>query len=130
MDSQQQPTCGKGLAEHSALPGMLSELVYAVGVVLQEHMKALDLEDMDSKKEYEVYKGLVDQHREIAAKLAETARDMEGYRDLPMGRHDEGVLMSPRAVKVFEDYVSSKRELLAFLKSTVEQDQMMLDQMR
>lgn len=130
MDSQEQPTCGKGLAEHSALPGMLGELVSAVGAVLQEHMKALDLEDMNSKQEYEAYKGLVHQHQEIAAKLVGTAREMEGYRDLPMGGHDEEVLMSPRAVEVFKDYVRSKRELLTFLKSTVEQDQMMLDQMR
>jgi hypothetical protein len=129
MVIKEQPTCGRGLAEHSALPGMLGKLVAAVGEVLAEHIKALDLEDMNSKQEYEAYKSLVHQHREIARKLEVIAREMEGYRDLPMGKHEQEVMLTDRAVVVFENYIWSKRDLLVFLKSILEFDQAILGQM-
>ena len=124
-----QPTCGKGLAENSALPGKLGELVAAMGEVLEMHMKALDLRDVNSKQEYEAYKDLAREHRVIAARLAATAQEMAGYGDLPMGRHDEKAMMHPRVIEVFENFVRHKQELLTFLQETIEQDQKMLDQM-
>jgi hypothetical protein len=38
----EQPTCGKGPAENSVLPGKLGELVGAMGEVLEVHMKGLE----------------------------------------------------------------------------------------
>ena len=125
----EQPTCGKGLAENSVLPGKLGELVGAMGEVLEVHMRALDLNDVNSKQEFEAYKALAREHREIAAGLAAAAREMAGYRDLPMGRHDEKAMTHPRVREVFEDFVRHKQELLTFLQKTIEQDQKMLDQM-
>ena len=125
----EQPTCGKGLAENAVLPGKLGELVAAMGEVLEVHMRALDLNDVNSKQEFEAYKALAREHREIAAGLAAAAREMAGYRDLPMGRHDEKAMAEPRALEVFENFVRHKQELLALLQETIEQDQQMLDQM-
>ena len=62
-------TCGKGLAENSALPEELSELIEALAGVLEAHMKALDLTDENSRKEQEAYALLVRKHREAAAHL-------------------------------------------------------------
>lgn len=126
----EQPTCGKGLAENSVLPGKLGELVAAMGQVLEVHMKALDLEDVNSKQEFEAYKDLAREHRQIAASLAATAQEMAGYRDLPMGRHDEKAMAAPRALEVFENFVRRKQELLTLLQQMIVQDQKMLDNTR
>ncbi len=123
------PTCGAGLAESSALPEKLGELMSAMADILAAHMRALDLDDIHSKQEYEAYKDLVRELKQIAAGLLVTAKEMAGYRDLPMGRHDERLMADPRAVEVFRDYVKRKQELLTYLQGTLEQDQVMLDQM-
>ena len=41
--STDEPTCGKGLAEHSALPAKIGAVIGAIGEVLEFHMTALDL---------------------------------------------------------------------------------------
>jgi hypothetical protein len=130
MDAPEQSTCGEGLAESSALPAKIGELLSAMAEVLAAHMLALDLEDVHSKHEFEAYKDLARQLRMIAAGLAAASREMAGYRHLSMGWHDESVLMDPLALEVFERFVRDKQDLLAFLGETIEQDVMMLDDMR
>ncbi|HEX6306191.1 MAG TPA: hypothetical protein VFZ76_18470 [Anaerolineales bacterium] len=126
-NTPEQPTCGKGLAANSVLPRKLGELVAAMGQVLEVHMKALDLEDVHSKQEFEAYKDLARVHRHIAASLAATAQEMSGYRHLPMGRHDEKAMADPRGLEVFENFVRHKQELLTLLQEMIVQDQSMLD---
>jgi hypothetical protein len=123
-------TCGKGLAEQSALPGRLGDLTESVAGILEIHMGALDLQDDNSRKEYETYRELAGDHRSIAAELRETARRMAGYRDLPMGRHDTSVMSSPRAVEAFEKFVKLEQELMALLQERLEADRRMLSEMR
>ena len=126
----EQQTCGQGLAENSALPGKLAELTGAVATILEVHMKALDLEDNDSRIEHEAYRELASDHRRIAAGLGEIARRMSGYRDLPMGRHDPKVMSSPKAVEAFDELVSREAELLALLETRLERDREMRARMR
>jgi hypothetical protein len=128
-DDTEFPTCGAGLAESSALPEKLAELISAMADFLAAHMRALDLDDIHSKQEYEAYKDLVRELKQVAAGLLAIAQKMAGYRDLPMGRHDESVMADPRAVEVFRDYVNRKQQLLAYLQETFAQDQTLLDQM-
>ena len=130
MNKQEQPTCGKGLAENSILPAKVGELIAAMAENLEAHMKALELKDVNSKQEYEAYKDLVREQREIAAKLAATAQEMEGYRDLPMGRHDEKAMTHSRVVDAFEKFVQHKRELLDLLEQSEERDDKLLEAMR
>jgi hypothetical protein len=52
MDTEDQPTCGKGLAESSILPAKLGNLIAAMAGNLVVHMKALDLTDSNSQAEY------------------------------------------------------------------------------
>lgn len=78
-------TCGKGLAEHSELPAKLGTLTVAVADILEAHMPALDLTDERSRREYDAYRGLAEDHRQTGIRLEAIARQMAGYLDLPMG---------------------------------------------
>lgn len=127
MDEQQ--TCGKGLAEHSALPASLGELVASTARVLEVHMKALDLSDDNAKKEYEAYREVAVMHRRIANELASLAEKMAGYRTLPMARHDMAAMTSPAPRHAFAGFVANEARLLALLQSRVEQDRAMLAEM-
>jgi hypothetical protein len=123
-------TCGRGLAEHSALPAKLAELTGSVAEILELHMKALDLTDGNSKKEFDAYRQLANEHRDIAAQLHTTATEMAGYRDLPMGRHDPRAMAAGAAVDAFASFVKLEQELVMLLERRLEQDRQMLMQMR
>ncbi|MFN2564404.1 MAG: hypothetical protein ABR499_05250 [Gemmatimonadaceae bacterium] len=121
-----EPTCGKGLAEHSALPAKLAELVAALARNLEIHQDSLDLTDENAKKEYDAYVRLAKEHQAIAAQLRATARHMAGYWDLPMGKHDERALADPRGLEAFESFVRLERELRSLLERSLERDEQML----
>jgi hypothetical protein len=123
-----QPTCGQGLAEHSVLPAKLGELSGAVANILERHMKALDLTDQNSRQEYEAYRDLVTKHQQVATRLQEIARQMAGYRNLPMGRHDQKAMSALATLEVFKKFVQQEQELLGLLQSRVEQDRQMLSE--
>jgi hypothetical protein len=121
-----QPTCGKGLAENSVLPAKLGELVASMADVLEAHLPALDITDEASRAEREAYMDLVRENREVAVQLEAIAAQMAGYRDLPMGRHLAQAMAGPRVLDSFQRFVSVEQELLAFLRDRVEEDQDML----
>jgi hypothetical protein len=125
-----QQTCGKGLAEHSLLPARFGDLVAAVAENLEAHMPALDLDDDDSKREHEVYGRLVERHRALAEGLRAVGEEMAAQRDLPMGRHDEQAMSSPRVREAFERFVDAERGLLELLEQRMELDRQMLERMR
>jgi hypothetical protein len=127
---EDQRTCGKGLAENSALPAKLGDLTESMAEILEFHMGALDLEDNDSRREHEAYRELVRDHRRNATELRETARRMANYYDLPMGRHDTSVMSSPRAVQALEKFVKLEDELLSMLQKRMEADRKMLSEMK
>lgn len=125
-----EPTCGLGLAEQSLLPARLATLTACVAENLEVHMSALDVRDDNARRELEVYRKLVDQHREIAARLRATAQDMAGARDLPDGRHDEAAMLAPGVSAAFERLVQAERELLTLLQARATENQAMLAEMR
>jgi uncharacterized protein YceH (UPF0502 family) len=127
MDDQQ--TCGRGLAEHSALTASLGELIASTARVLEVHMKALDLTDENSKLEYEAYRELASAHRHIANELADTAKRMSGYRTLPMGRHDMAAMMSAAPRHAFAGFVKHEESLVALLQARLAQDRAMIETM-
>jgi hypothetical protein len=122
-------TCGMGLAEHSPLPAKLGEVADALAANLEVHMKALDLEDRNARTEHGAYLNLARRHRLVAAQLRAIGEEMAGYRDLPMGRHDEEAMSSPDVAEAFTRFVTAERELLALLQNRMEQDQRMLVEM-
>jgi hypothetical protein len=125
-DSGDAATCGKGLAEHSALPATLADLEDALAENLEAHQGTLDLRDANSRKELEAYVSLAKQHRSIASQLRAAAREMAGYRDLPMGRHDEQALSDRRLIRAFAAFVKAERAVLAEAQRAVDRDQQML----
>ena len=127
MDEQQ--TCGRGLAEHSALPAHLAEVTEAMASNLQVHMQALELDDEPAREEHAVYLRLVEEQRQAAARLRAVANEMAAARDLPMGRHDAQTMSSPEVGDAFQRFVKAKQELLALLQGMVEQDRRMLAEM-
>jgi hypothetical protein len=124
MDDQQ--TCGKGLAHHSALTASLGELMASTARVLEVHMKALDLTDESSKREFDAYRELASAHRRIAGELAETAQRMADYRTLPMGRHDMAVMTSAAPRHAFAGFVKQEEALATLLHERLVQDKAML----
>ena len=130
MDTENQPTCGKGLAENSVLPARLSNLISAMAENLAVHMKALDLTDSNSQAEYSAYEKLVNELRQTAVQLQWAANEMAGYRDLPMGRHDEIAMTQPEVRETFEKFVSHKQDLLSLLEQTAECDGQLIEMMR
>jgi gamma-glutamyl:cysteine ligase YbdK (ATP-grasp superfamily) len=127
---EQQQTCGKGLAENAVLPARLGAVTSALADVLEAHVKALDLDDENARAEHEAYTKLVDENRDVAARLRAVAERMAGYRDLPLGVHDERAVTSAEPVAVFEAFVAMKRELLDLLQEQDRRDRQLLVQMR
>jgi hypothetical protein len=121
-----EPTCGKGLAEHSAVPLLMADLTTAMAEVLERHTAALDLTDPSSRREHEAYVGLVRDFRDVSARLGAIAGRMAGYRDLPMGRHEMTAMMDPANVGAFQRYVRLEEELHHLLHSRLEMDRGML----
>jgi hypothetical protein len=127
MDEQQ--TCGRGLAEHSALPAQLAEVTEAMAENLRVHMQALELDDEPAREEHAVYLRLVEEQRQAAGRLRAVASEMAAAGDLPMGRHDEEAMTSPEVGVAFNRFVKAKQELLVLLQRMAEQDQQLLTQM-
>ena len=124
------PTCGQGLAEHSALPRKLGEVVAALAANLHEHLPALDGEDDAARAEQRAYESLISKFRAIAADLDTAAAEMAGYRDLPMGRHDPQAMSRPEVGEAFARFVRTEEELAALLADGLERDRAMLAQLR
>lgn len=127
MERIDEPTCGKGLAAQSGLPAKLADLFAATADVLERHTRALDLDDPAAREEFDAYQALVRGHRAIAGDLADLAQRMAGYRDLPMGRHDERVMADPAGqAEAFRRALAIQRELLALLHAKVEEGERLL----
>jgi len=122
----EQQTCGQGLAENAVLPAALGKLIASLAEVLDAHIPALDVGDEAAREEHDAYTRLVAQHRRIAAELESTASEMKGYEALPMGRHDQGAMASPRVLESFRHFVEAEKELLAVLEERVRRDEEML----
>jgi hypothetical protein len=129
MDEQEDWTCGKGLAASAIVPERVGAVMAAMAEVLRVHMEALDQEDDDAKPEYDAYHRVSRQLDQIASRLDTLALEMAAYRDLPMGRHDMESMSRPIVRGSFEAFVARKRELLALLRETDEEDREMLEQM-
>jgi hypothetical protein len=123
-----ETTCGRGLAQHAAIPAKMGSLLYALAETLELHRATLQLEDPKAGKEDDAYRDLASSYRQIAALVQKTAAQMEGYRDLPMAAHDEKAF-GPAHVEAFRKFVKAQSELLATLRTAADGDEKMLAQM-
>jgi hypothetical protein len=123
----EQPTCGKGLADNSALLEKLGKVTGAVGDILDAHLPSLDLTDERSRKEHEVYRRLVEEHRQAGSQLEAIARRMAASRDLPMGRHRPEAMASPAVSRSFQRFVELEQDLASALQLRLEHDRRMVE---
>jgi hypothetical protein len=126
----EETTCGKGLAEHSALPRSVAAFAAAMAEMLEHHRTSLDAGDAGARPELDAYTTLAHDFRSVAAMLETIGSRMAGYRDLPMANHDVAALMNPEATAAFEAFVRAERELLRLLETSVQRDEAMLAAMR
>jgi hypothetical protein len=124
-----EQTCGRGLAENSRLPAKMGEVVDLLAENLERHIPGLDVNDMASRIEKEVYERLAGTFRGIAESLRLAAEDMSAQRDLEMGRHDMDALSTPEVADTFSRFVAAEEELLELLRGKLEQERAMLAQM-
>ena len=122
----EEQTCGRGLAEHAALPAKLAEVTEATADNLQLHMAALQLDDPAARMEHGLYLRLVEEQRQAAARLRLVGEEMARARDLPMGAHDEQALASPAVAEAFRRFVRVRQELVGVLQAQLDQDQRLL----
>ena len=120
------PTCGKGLAAHATLPAAVADFLTAMANVLDEHRQALDLTDEAARPEHEAYVTLTHELRGISTQLVAAGRRMAGYRDLPMGRHDEQKMSGRESVAALEQLVRTERALVSLLGDTLHEHEAML----
>jgi hypothetical protein len=120
-------TCGKGLAEHSALPAKAAELFAAMAENLLVHVPTLDITDDNAARERDAYASLAEGFRAVADRLAATAQEMAGYRDLPMARHHVDRLASPEIMTAFQHFVVLEEGLLDVARRAASRDRAMLD---
>jgi hypothetical protein len=126
----EQSTCGKGLAEHSKLPATLARVMATTAAILEQHQKALVLEDENSLREQVAYAELAQKHHSLARELRATAAQMASYRDLPMGKHDMAAMSSSEAFETFRNFVAAEEELVAVVQRGLDRDRKMLENMR
>ena len=122
-------SCGRGLADRSALPAKLAALSAAMAATLETHQRTLDLTDRNAKVEHEAYQALAGAFRNAAAHLQTTADRMLAYKDLPVARHDERAMSSPEMRDAFATFVEREHDLSVLLSTWIQSDSAMLGEM-
>jgi hypothetical protein len=110
---------------NAVLPDKLASLMPALANLLDDHTRSLVLTDANARLERDAYAHLVREQRAIAEQLEDLAKAMRGYRDLPMGAHDEAVLGDQRSLEVFADFIRAEEELQTLLREQVEEHEVM-----
>src|SRR4029453_16809210 len=100
----EQPTCGQGLAANSSPRTKLGELVGSTAGGLEITMAWLDPGGEATEPGRGGYQRRAEEHGESGTRLLVLGEEMPGYRALPMGRHDVGVMASPPAVEAFRAF--------------------------
>jgi hypothetical protein len=125
-----QATCGKGLAANAVLPRRLAALMAAMAAMLENHVLALDPDETNGRLERDAYERLVGEQRAIASGLEALARAMEGYRDLPMAKHDMALLTGPASRDMFSSFIQAEEGVLTLLQDRVKEHRAMLGELR
>jgi hypothetical protein len=125
-----ETTCGKGLAKNAEVPAKLADLANAMAGLLEAHTRALDVGDESCRKEYDAYRRIADDWRGAEPVLHAIATQMAGYRDLAMGPHDDAVMAGPDFARAFERFVTAERELLRLLERQLDEYGPMLENLR
>jgi hypothetical protein len=129
MVMPEEPTCGRGLAQHAELPSLVGELVGSVADNLSAHVPGLVSSDEKSMHEKQVYEHLAERLREAGAMLQAIATEMAALEEMPMGEHDLQALSSGEAIDALERMISVEARLVARIREGLTEHQAILDEM-
>ena len=119
-DTEQEWTCGMGLAVGGELPGRMADLLSVMARNLELHMRSLDGNDPAAAQELIAYERLTGRMRDVSGYLEALAGEMIGYRNLPMAPHDEAALNTPDVVGAFHALIASERDLASYLTASAD----------
>ena len=119
-DSEQEWTCGMGLAVGGELPGRMADLLSTMARNLELHMRSLDSNDPAANEELIAYQRLTGRMRDVSGYLEALSAEMIGYRDLPLAPHNEEALNTPEVAAAFHALIASERSLAAYLTASAD----------
>ena len=122
-------TCGKGLADHSAVIDNLAAYATENANVLEAHLGMLDESDPASAEEGVLYRDLVSELRQASSLLRAAAARMQAARALPMGRHLDSPDANATMMQAFRRFVDAASALGAALSARMPADRAMLAEM-
>jgi hypothetical protein len=127
---EEQPTCGRGLAQSAGVPAALAAVSAGLAQNLEVHIRALDPGDPAAAQEQGVYERVARNLRDAAAGLHAAAAEMASAVDLPMGVHDMAAITTTDVLDAFAGYVAAEDELRRLLEAQREDNEEMLAAIR
>ena len=122
----EEPTCGRGLAESAGVPAALAAVAAGLAQNLELHVRALDPDDPAGAQEQAVYERVARSLRSAAVDLEAAAAEMAAAVDLPMGAHDMAAITNPDFVDAFAGYVAAEDDLRRLLDARRADNEQML----
>ncbi|HET9659059.1 MAG TPA: hypothetical protein VFP05_01940 [Thermomicrobiales bacterium] len=119
-DSNQEWTCGIGLAMGSELPARMAGLLSVMVRNLELHMRSLDGSDPAANEELIAYQKLTGRMRDVSGSLEALAGEMAGYRNLPMAPHNHAELHTPEVHEAFESLIAQERSFAEYLNASAD----------
>ena len=119
-ETEQEWTCGMGLAVGGELPGRMADLLSIMARNLELHMRSLDSDDPAANDELVAYRRLTGRMWDVSGYLEALAGEMASYRELPMASHDEAALNTPEVAEAFEALIARERDLAAYLTASAD----------
>ena len=129
MPDEQPATCGEGSAVNAVVPERIAALLSTMANVLQNHTRALNVDNANARRERDTYERLVSDQRAIASSLSALVAAMRASRELPPAPHDEHVLADQRSIDVFGEFIAAEEEMLVLLQEGVSSHRTMLSAM-
>jgi hypothetical protein len=126
----EEPTCGRGLAQTTVVPAGLAAVAAGLAQNLEVHLRALDLGDAAAVQERAVYERTAHSLRSASASLRAAAAEMASAVDLPMGAHDLAAITTPDVLDAFQRYVGAEDELRRLLDERHADNEQMLTAIR
>ncbi len=127
---EEQPTCGRGLAQSAVVPAALAAVAAGLAENLEVHVRALDPGDAAAAQEQGVYERVAHRLHSAAADLQAAAAEMTSAVDLPMGAHDIAAITTTDVLDAFQGHVAAEDDLRRLLEARREENEQMLTAIR
>jgi len=112
---EEEPTCGRGLAQAAALPAGLAAVAGGLAQNLEVHVRSLPVGDSAAAQERAVYERISRDLRSATASLKAAAAEMASAVDLPIADHDLAAFTSRDVLDAFESSVAAEGKLRRLL---------------